>query len=96
MPNRAGPKLLCRQYSRFQRAPGLSNHDPRSRKIVQIQVISVMTGLSRDVVHTLHKSLAGIALMRMSIELAGIQIERSHRAIRETDELLERVRREGF
>jgi len=56
----------------------------------------LIKGLSRDVVHTLHKSLVGIALMRMSSELAGIQIERSRRAIRETDELLERGRREGF
>jgi hypothetical protein len=34
--------------------------------------------------------------MRMSIELADIQLKRSHRALRESNELLERVGKDGF
>lgn len=50
---------------------------------------------ARDV-HMLHKSLLGIALMRMSIVTAGLQVKSSFRAIRESNELLDRMRREGF
>lgn len=46
--------------------------------------------------HTLHKSLVDIALMRVSLEFAGIQVKHSLCTIRETDELLEHVRGEGF
>lgn len=53
-------------------------------------------GLTGDTVHMLHKSLVGIALMRISIELTGVQLKRSHHAIRESDGLLERMRKEGF
>jgi len=53
-------------------------------------------GLPRDTVHILHKSLVDIVRMRMSVELAGVQLKRSHRSLRETNDLLERVRTQGF
>ena|SRR5689334_7832872 len=53
-------------------------------------------GLTGDVVHMLHDSLVGIMLMRMSIARADVELKRSHRALHESSELLERVRKGGF
>jgi hypothetical protein len=53
-------------------------------------------GLTGDVVHMLHDSLVGITLMQMSIARADVELKRSHRALHESSELLERVRKDGF
>jgi len=69
--------------------------DQRHKQVIRIRGPGIRD-LPRDDVHMLQKSLVDIALMRTSIAFGTLQIKRSFRAIRETDELLERVRREGF
>src|SRR5262245_58870201 len=54
------------------------------------------TDRRRNLPRDVHMLSVGIALMRMSIETTGLQVESSFRAIRETNELLDRMRREGF
>jgi hypothetical protein len=73
---------------------GAGREQPQDQ-IVRLHCPAIQ-GLPRETVHALHKGLVTIALMRMSIEFAGIQLRRSHRALLESNELLERVCKDGF
>ena len=51
---------------------------------------------SRDTVMLLHKSLAYIARMRLSIEVADQQVERAQEAVCDSERLLADLRKRGF
>jgi len=53
-------------------------------------------GLPRDTVLTLHHTMVQVVRMRRSIESARFHLDQSRCALRETRELLGRLRREGF
>jgi hypothetical protein len=68
----------------------------RFRKRIQDLRIPVVKGLPDDIYHMLHHSFVDIAMMRLSIESADAHVDRSREAILESEEMLKRLRREGF
>jgi hypothetical protein len=53
-------------------------------------------GLPHETIHLLHKSLVHIVNMRRSIERANLQRDRSILAALEAEQLLARLRRDGY
>jgi len=53
-------------------------------------------GLPPKMIVVLHASLAHLELMRKSIDRLGVQLERSQCAVCESEELLDRLRKDGL
>jgi hypothetical protein len=52
--------------------------------------------LPLDLVHTLHRDLTLLVRLRRGVEMADIHIQRSRQVAEEAQELLGRLRRQGF
>jgi len=58
--------------------------------------VPVLKSLPRDIVIELHKTLVHLVKMRRSVEVADMHVQRSIQAVRDTQTLLARLRRDGF